>query len=116
MRPEAPSSTSLAPRKRSSWRGSMTLQCVLTVLAGLLILKVVGGVVLKYDDYFPPNFGSDFLRGRELYFFGSYRWAFYVHIVAGPVSLILGMILLSERFRLSFPKWHRYLGRVQVVD
>jgi hypothetical protein len=25
------------------------------------------------------------------------------------------MILLSERFRQQFPKWHRWLGRVQVV-
>lgn len=95
---------------------STTLQRVLVFLAGLLILKVVGGVVLKYGDYFPPNFASDFLQGRETYFFGSYRWAFYVHTVAGPLSLILGMILISERFRLKFPKWHRSLGRIQAVD
>jgi hypothetical protein len=95
---------------------STTLERVLVFLAGLLILKVVGGVVLKYGDYFPPNFTSDFLQGREAYFFGSYRWAFYVHIVAGPLSLILGMILISERFRLRFPKWHRYLGRFQALD
>ena len=94
---------------------STTLQRVLTFLAGLLILKVVSGVVLKYRDYFPPNFESDFLRGRELYFSGSYQWAFYIHIVAGPLSLILGMTLISERFRLSFPKWHRYLGRIQAL-
>jgi hypothetical protein len=95
---------------------SMTLPRVLTLVAGLLILKVVSGVVLKYGEYFPPNFESDFLRGRELYFFGSYQWAFYVHIAAGPLSLVLGLILLSERFRLRFPKWHRSLGRIQVLD
>jgi hypothetical protein len=81
-----------------------------------LILKVVAGIVLKYGDYFPPNFESDFLRGRELYFSGSYHWAFYVHIAAGPISLVLGLLLLSERFRRRFPKWHRYMGRIQVVD
>ncbi len=95
---------------------STTLPHVLTYLAGLLILKVVAGVVLKYGDYFPPNFNSDFLRGRELYFSGSYQWAFYVHIAAGPMALILGMILISERFRLRFPKWHRYLGRIQALN
>src|SRR4029077_14822660 len=95
---------------------AMTWQRVLTVLAGVLILKVTLGVVLNYRNYFPPNFESDFLRGRELYFSGSYQWAFYAHIAAGPISLILGMILLSERFRLRFPKWHRCLGRIQVLD
>src|SRR5260221_646372 len=92
-----------------------TLQSVLTCLAGLLILKVTGAVVLKYRDYFPPNFDSDFLQGREPYFRGSYQWAFYLHIAAGPLSLILGMILISERIRLRFPKWHRRLGKIQVL-
>lgn len=95
---------------------AMTWQRVLTILVGLLILKVTLGVVLNYRHYVPPNFESDFLRGRELYFAGSYQWAFYAHIVTGPISLILGMILLSERFRLRFPGWHRLLGRIQVLD
>lgn len=90
-----------------------TLQRVLTCLAGLLVLKVTSGVVLNYRNYFPPNFESDFLQGREGYFSGSYQWAFYTHLVAGPLSLILGTILISERFRLRFPKWHRSLGRMQ---
>ncbi len=89
---------------------------VLMCLAAVLILKVTINVVLKYADYLPPNFESDFLHGRGAYFWGGYHWAFYAHLVAGPISLILGMLLLSERFRLRFPKSHRYLGRVQVVD
>lgn len=92
-----------------------TILRVLTLLVGLLILKVTGAVVLGYQNYFPPNFGSDFLNGREAYFFGSYRWAFYTHIASGPCSLILGMMLISERFRLRFPRWHRLLGRIQVA-
>jgi hypothetical protein len=92
-----------------------TLERILTVLAAALILKVTAGVVLQYGNYLPPNFDSDFLRGRELYFWGHYRWAFYTHIAVGPVALVLGMILISERFRLRFPKWHRYLGRFQVL-
>ncbi len=113
MEPAALSSKSLPQRNGSMWR-SLTLQRVVTCLAGLLILKVTGSVVLNYRQYLPPNFDSDFLQGRESYFWGSYQWAFYTHIAAGPLSLILGMLLISERFRLSFPKWHRYLGRVQV--
>jgi Predicted membrane protein (DUF2306) len=88
---------------------------ILAVLAVVLILKVTTSVVSNYHDYVPPNFASDFLRGRERYFFGVYQLAFYTHIMSGPVSLLLGLILIGERSRARFPKWHRYLGRVQVA-
>ena len=88
---------------------------ILTLLAGVLILKVTASVVSNYHNYFPPNFASDFLRGRERHFLGVYQWAFYTHILSGPVSLILGLILIGERSRARFPKWHRYLGRLQVA-
>lgn len=98
------------PQVRSS-----KLQQALTLLAGLLILKVTAAVVLGYRNYFPPNFNADFLRGREGYFFAGYQWPFYAHIASGPISLLLGMLLVSNRFRSRFPKWHRYLGRIQVA-
>src|SRR4026208_2296156 len=88
---------------------------VLTVLAVILILKFTASVMLGYHDYFPPNFTSDFLRGRHSYFFGAYQWAFYPHIVSGPVTLLLGVILPSQKFRTRFPKWHRSLGKIQVL-
>jgi Predicted membrane protein (DUF2306) len=87
---------------------------ILTILAVVLILRVVISVLSNYHNYFPPNFDSDFLHGRERDFPGAYRWAFYTHILSGPVSLILGLILVGEGFRSRFPKWHRYLGRLQV--
>lgn len=85
------------------------------ILACLLVCKTVILVLLSYPGYFPPNFRTDFLLGREAYFFGPYQGAFYVHILSGPFSLLAGLVLLSESFRLRVPKWHRYLGRVQVV-
>src|SRR3954447_2432665 len=88
---------------------------ILTLMAGVLILKVTASVVSNYHNYFPPNFASDFLRGREGHFPGVYQWAFYTHIMAGPVSLILGLILIGERSRARFPRWHRSLGRLQVA-
>ena len=94
---------------------SPTLQRALAVLAGLLILKVTVSVLLGYRDYFPPNFDSDFLRGREAYFSGTYQWAFYTHIASGPVSLMFGLILISEGLRMRFPKQHRTLGKTQVA-
>ena len=88
---------------------------ILVLLAGTLILKVTASVVSNYHNYFPPNFASDFLRGRERHFWGVYEWAFYTHIMSGPVTLILGLILIGERSRARFPRWHRYLGRFQVA-
>ena len=87
----------------------------LAILAGALILKVTASVIWGSRAYFPADFDSDFLRGRERYFWGAYRWAFYAHILAGPVALVLGLILVAEWPRARFPQWHRRLGRVQVA-
>ena len=92
-----------------------TLQRVLKLLTCVLIVKVTVSVILIYREYLPPDFESDFLRGRQSYFSGSYQWAFYTHIVSGPCSLFLGMILLNEGFRREYLPWHRCLGRIQVA-
>lgn len=87
---------------------------VFALLGFVLVVRVMVGVLLNYVDYFPPNFESEFLRGRERYFAGGYHWAFYAHIISGPLSLILGTILISEKFRMKYRIWHRYLGRIAV--
>ncbi len=94
---------------------SLALRRLLALLTALLICKVTLSVVIEYRGYFPPDFESDFLRGREPYFRGAYQWAFYTHVISGPASLMLGMILVSDRFRRSAPTWHRRLGRVQAA-
>ncbi len=93
-----------------------TLRGVLNAAVVVLIVKVTVGTMLGYRNYFPANFNSDFLRGREDYFFGAYSGAFYTHILAGPVVLLLGLLLMSTRFRTRFPRWHRRLGRVQGMS
>ena len=55
---------------------------ILAFLAGFLVLKVTVSVVSNYHNYFSANFASDFLRGRESHFFGTYQWAFYTHILS----------------------------------
>lgn len=95
---------------------SIRLQQVLTLVTVVLIFKVTVSVVLRYRYYLPPDFGSDFLRGREGYFFGSYQWAFYAHIASGPFTLIIGLIQLSDRFRRRFTHWHRRLGKFQIAN
>lgn len=94
---------------------SLALREVLALGAAILIVKVTVGVLVEYRNYFPPSFESEFLRGREPYFWGAYHWAFYAHLVAGPASLILGTILVSERLRNAVPAWHRRLGRIQAA-
>jgi hypothetical protein len=90
------------------------LRRILQLLAVVLILKVTVSVVLGYRNYFPPDFDYDFLSGRQSYFAGPYQWAFYAHIVSGPVSLVLGLILVSESLQRRFPKWHRSMGKLQA--
>jgi uncharacterized membrane protein len=84
-------------------------------LAVLLILRVLATILANYPDYFPPNFDSLFLQGREATFTGAYRPAFYIHIFSGPIVLLGGLILLSEHVRRHHAGLHRFLGRVQVV-
>ncbi len=90
------------------------LMPVLRGLTAVLILRVLAVILSNYADYFPPNFDSLFLQGREGTFGGAYRVAFYVHILSGPVVLLNGLVLLCETVRRR-QGWHRWLGRVQVV-
>jgi uncharacterized membrane protein len=91
------------------------LTTALRWLAVVLILRVLATILANYPDYFPPNFDSLFLQGREATFTGAYRPAFYVHIFSGPVVLLGGLVLLSEYVRRRYGRLHRLLGRVQVV-
>jgi hypothetical protein len=90
-------------------------QPLLKPLLGLLACVVLASIVSNYPRYLPPDFTSDFLRGRADSFFGTYRCAFYAHLAAGPVALLLGLTLLSNRLRQRHPAWHRILGRAQMA-
>ncbi len=94
-------------------KSSVALTLLLLAMS-LVILKTIATVLVSYRGYFPADFQTNFLLGREAYFFGSYQWSFYAHIVSGPLSLLFGMLLLSDRLRMRFPQWHRVVGRVQV--
>ena len=89
---------------------------ILKWMVGVLIVKVTISVVMLYPGYFSPDFEMDFLLGRQSYFWGSYSWSFYVHLISGPPTLIVGMLLLSDRFRKFRPGWHRMLGRFQIAN
>jgi hypothetical protein len=111
--------TSLPNTRRATPRACVSrrdrLVWILRLLVGVLILKVTAGIVWEYRNYLPADFDSLFLSGREAYFWEGYHWAFYTHILAGPPTLLFGMLLLNQRFLRRFPQWHRMLGRVQVI-
>jgi len=91
------------------------MQQILLFALAVLVLKVTASIVLGYRDYFPPNFAADFLHARGAYFWGTYSCAFYAHILAGPLTLVCGLLLIVDRFRIRFPRWHRTLGKLQVA-
>ena len=80
----------------------------------VLICKVGVSIVSNYVDYFPANFDSEFLVNRRDFFCGAYRIAFYTHVIASPVALFQGLILLNQQWRQSYRSLHRVLGLVQI--
>jgi uncharacterized membrane protein YozB (DUF420 family) len=86
---------------------------LLILLALLLLGKVWIAIFSNYWLYFPPNFEHGFLQGRIGSFEGLYRWAFYTHIIAGPISIVVGTILLFPYTRRT-ASVHRLLGRIQL--
>lgn len=92
-----------------------TLPRLIRLLAVACVLLTTAQILGNYASYFPADFRSDFLLGREAYFYGPYAMAFYAHLLAGPLTLLAGPLLLSDRFRRRFLSWHRALGKLQVA-
>lgn len=78
----------------------------------LLFFRVIIAILLQYQNYFPPNFESSFLRGREATFNGWYQIAFYAHILSGPPCLLIAAFLMFSGGRSELGSWHRRLGKV----
>lgn len=93
---------------------SSKLATILRWILVLLILRVTVSILANYPDYFPANFDSLFLFGREATFNDAYAIAFYIHIISSPFVLVAGLVLLNETVRRRCGRLHRILGRVQV--
>ena len=89
------------------------------LLAAVFVLQATVRIVAGYADYLPPDFHRGFLVGRGAYFHtlygGLYRAAFYVHIAAGPLTLLLAVALMAGPVRRRWPHAHRRLGRAQAA-
>lgn len=82
----------------------------------LLSVRVFLGILSEYPKYVPPDFDSAFLTGREKSFTPFYATAFYLHLVSGPLSIVLGTFLVWSRGRGRWRSWHRWAGRVQTAQ
>lgn len=89
-------------------------QSLVRLLLVVLMFKVLMSILLEYVSYFPPNFDSAFLTGREDSFTLSYAAAFYTHLVCGPITLVFGAALMASGGKVVRYPWHRWVGRLQV--
>ena len=98
------------PRYRES-----ILRRIASILLIVLFVRVVASIVFEYRNYFPANFRSDFLIGKEAFFSGWYRIAFYLHIISGPIVLLVSAFLMFSGPQKRLHHWHRPLGKLLAV-
>ena len=92
------------------------LRSIAAIAVGLLFLKVFLSILIEYRWYFPADFDrSAFLSGRRDSFIGIYRMAFYTHLLAGPLALIIATYLMFSGGKHKLRKLHRTLGKLQLV-
>ena len=96
-------------------RRTYPLVAIAKFMVGVLVAKVLLSMLAEYRWYFPANFEAAFLIGRHDYFAGVYAVAFYAHIISGPLTIVLGALLLWSGLRARFPRWHRWAGRGQML-
>jgi len=90
------------------------LQALAAWMVVILGVKVLIGILLEYRFYFPANFEATFLIGRRESFPGIYSFAFYLHIIAAPVSFVLGAFLMWSGTKARYPVAHHWAGRLQI--
>ncbi len=89
---------------------------ILWWVACLLFVWGLSSILYQYRWYFPPDFESaDFLNGRRPTFRGAYQCAFYVHIVCGPIAIVLAALLFLSGGVKQFRRAHRLLGRTVAL-
>ncbi|TWT64562.1 DUF2306 domain-containing protein [Allorhodopirellula solitaria] len=88
---------------------------ILLLALALVAAKVFVTILVEYRFYFPADFQSTFLHGREATFAGLYAIAFYTHLIVAPTTLLLAVLLVTtgRKPNPAASKWHRVAGRVQ---
>ena len=91
------------------------LRQVVSFFALLLVARVLMSILLTYRDYFPADFNSAFLAGRQDHFYGIYGIAFYLHLIVGPLTLVFAYALQFSGSLMRRLNLHRPLGKLQVA-
>lgn len=91
------------------------LRVAVSFFALLLVGRVLVSILLTYRDYFPADFNSAFLAGRQDHFHGLYQAAFYLHVAVGPLTLLLAYALQFSGSLMRRLNLHRPLGKLQVT-
>lgn len=95
-------------RRRANWLSKFMLW-----LACLFFVWGLTSILGQYRWYFPPDFSaSEFLVGRQATFYGLYQWAFYLHLISGPIAIVLAAILILSGGHANFRSPHRLLGKI----
>ncbi len=98
---QSPKSISLVPPPKSRY-GKLLLWCVLCAMTISVILYTEVPIFRRPQQLIPTLI--------------VVPWILFPHIAAGLVALACGPIQFSNKFRASYPKWHRIIGRVYVVS
>ena len=96
------------PQKSTSSRRNKILKIALAVLA-----TFIGLYPLFY--FFQNNFGI--LGNKNSTLLASVLWnsAFYTHITAGGLALLIGWVQFNQRIRIATPAIHRNLGKLYLL-
>ncbi|MFK8111530.1 MAG: DUF2306 domain-containing protein [Rubripirellula sp.] len=104
----------ISKQARQAFRSSPTFAVACTLVI-VLSLKTFFGILYEYQWYFPPDYDhSAFLSGRRRTFVGIYQPAFYVHIISGPITMLLGTYSLLTGGVKKSRKLHGWVGRANV--
>ncbi|MCF2443947.1 DUF2306 domain-containing protein [Dyadobacter sp. CY345] len=78
-----------------------------------ILATLIGLYPLFY--FFQHNFGI--LGNKNSALLASAVWssAFYMHITAGGLALLIGWVQFNERIRISSPVMHRQLGKLYLL-
>ena len=96
------------PQKSTASPCNKILKIVLAVLA-----TFIGLYPLFY--FFQNNFGL--LGNKNSALLASMLWssAFYTHITAGGLALLLGWVQFNHKIRIATPAMHRNLGKLYLL-
>ncbi|HMV10128.1 MAG TPA: DUF2306 domain-containing protein [Cyclobacteriaceae bacterium] len=88
------------------------VRTVIRWLLGIIVLLLVVSLSLNALSYFNFNFTYGFLRLKQAAIAtGWYLPAYYSHVLAAGLILILGLFQLRTTLSLRWRKLHRFLGK-----